>query len=87
MSQIKIWIAETHLIKIKYFQAAVNQDMFIMKIFVNWGTKVKVELRRLFDQIICDMLRCLAFPGIFIADQLRPLSYAIDLILNSEYFF
>ena len=44
MSQIKIWVAQTHLVKIKYFQILIHQDMLIMKILMNGNMNAKVKL-------------------------------------------
>ena len=87
MSQIKIRITQAHLIKIKYFQATIEQDMLVMKILVDWYIVDKVNFGRLFDEVIGNMIHRLTFIRIFFADQIGPVTNVIHLVLNHKFFF
>ncbi len=57
-----------------------------MKILMDGNTSAKVQLGCLLDQIICNMMRRLAFSRVFFRDQFSPLVYVIDFILDLEFF-
>ena len=44
MSEIKIGVAQSHLIKIKHLEVLIYQDVLIMEILVNGNMHTKIKL-------------------------------------------
>ena len=87
MSQIEIRVSQTHLIKIEHFEVLLHQDVLVMKILMDGNMSAKVKFGCPLDQIICDMISCFFLLWIFFRNQIGPLAYVINFILNLEFLF
>ena len=66
--QVKVGVTQAHLVKIKDFQTAVDQDVFVMEVFMDGYMLVKFKLRRAFYQVAGNMMSCFGLSWIFRAD-------------------